>query len=206
MAGADAETQGLLYALINCVTSYCPPGSADSCATDNCTAEFDECGGGDSGPTFSVHGMMVPMGFGYVSIGDASLIAFGAGWDGNWLAGPPTSAADYNVGIGLNANMVMGEDLVIAPSGYVYFHYFFPNDLTDSVWTFFGLGLQLEAGATVEDGMPFFVPQGLVAFRWLSPFTLNIEGFVGPELAFPDSVEVGFVAGLRVSFGFILVS
>jgi hypothetical protein len=157
-------------------------------------------------------------GFGYSSLGNRSLdysgqfydsreaflLAYAVGWDGNWLDGPSTSAADFNVGIGFNIDLMCSEDGPedSTPAAYVYFHYFFPNDLTDGDWTFFGLGLRLEAGATGAEGVPTFVPQGLVTFRWMSAYTMNIEAFVGPELAFPDSAEVGVTAGARLSVGF----
>ena len=232
MAAADAETQDLLHVLVDCNAANCPPGSPSGCQSRYCHAELLACRnsgapepgleqpGGEEQPPSVMAGLMFQFGFAYASVidpnydyaesrgalVDAFLLAPGLGWDGNWLAGPATSAPVFNAGVGLDVGLRFDGDgdVDVTPAGYFYFHYFFANDLTDDIWTFFGLGARLEAGWNDEDGKPFFAPQGIVAFRWLGAFTMHVEGFVGPEMWFPDNadVDIGVVAGLRVAVGF----
>ncbi len=232
MASADAGTRDLLHALFDCNSARCPAGSPSGCQARECPEELAACRGaggetaaaepvrpsrGAGRPPAVMVGMMFPFSFAYAPvIGQASsgeargplvgafLAGIGIGWDGNWLAGPPESAPVFNAGVGLDLGLRYdGGDVDLAPAAVFYFHYFFANDLTDDVWTFFGLGVQFEGGWNDDDGVPFFAPQGALAFRWLGGFTLHLEAFVGPEIWFPNKeADVGVVAGLRLSVGF----
>ena len=244
MAAADAETQDLLHALVDCNAANCPSGSPSGCQSRFCQAELFACRNqsgepaapepaparpaevdlerpaGERQPPSVMFGLMFPLGLAYASVADrgdgtsgtrgpladAFLLGLGVGWDGNWLAGPPTSAPVFNFGGGLDLGLRFDPDYkALTPAAYLYFHYFFANDLTDGIWTFFGLGVQLEGGWNDDDETPFFAPQATVAFRWLGGFTMHVEGFAGPEIWFRDKhydVDVGVVAGLRLSVGF----
>jgi hypothetical protein len=202
--------------LLACRSSGGEPAAPEPAPAGPAQVDLEQPRGAGELPSVMV-GMMFQFGFAYAAVVDqaydyynargalldAFLFAGGLGWDANWLAGPPTSAPVFNAGVGLDIDLRYdGDDVAVTPAGYFYFHYFFANDLTDGSWTFFGLGVRLDAGWNDKDGWPFVEPQGIVAFRWLGAFTMQVEGFVGPEMWFPNDMYVGVVAGLRLGIGF----